>query len=213
MIKKIIFAIIGLGILAFLWWTISPLFINNEVQDELDPELAALLEESNEPLPTAPALNERASTDPVVSTPTESAATSEIVAAEPSEVPEEATVSVPAETSLPAPNAQPQTAVRGPFTITDTPGHPAEGSIRVIDSPEKGSLVRFEEYDGTNGPDLRIYLATDLEATEFVDLGAAKGNQGNINYDVPSDVDLDDYQYVLTWCRAFGVLFDYAEIN
>ena len=37
--------------------------------------------------------------------------------------------------------------------------------------------------------------------------------KGDIIYGLPMDVDLDDYKYVLTWCEAFGVLFDYAEIK
>jgi hypothetical protein len=145
-------------IAGILWWTISPLFINTAVDDALDPEIEALLEDN------------ATNTD--------------------------------AETTL----------VSGPFPIVDTPTHPATGVIRVIERPEQ-RLVRFENYDGTNGPDLRVYLATDLEATEFIDLGRAKGNQGNINYEIPSDVNIADYQYVMTWCRAFGVLFDYAEIQ
>ena len=209
MIKKIIFAVIVLGILSFGWWTLSPLFITTEVQDELDPELAALLEEANDPLPTTPPIADSATSEVLPEPATEVVA---LPVTREAETTSEPAVSLPAETSLPAPDATPRTIVRGPFAIEDTPGHPAEGSIRVIDSPEKGSLVRFEDYSGTNGPDLRIYLATDLEATEFVDLGKAKGNMGNINYDIPADVDIDDYQYVLTWCRAFGVLFDYALI-
>lgn len=100
----------------------------------------------------------------------------------------------------------------GPFPIIETSGHPASGSLRIIKTHE-GSIVRYENYEGTNGPDLKIYLANDLEATEYVSLGGAKGNIGNINYAVPSNIDIMDYRYVLTWCEAFGVLFDYAEIN
>jgi len=73
--------------------------------------------------------------------------------------------------------------------------------------------VRYENYKGTNGPDLYVYLAKDLDATEFISLGRAKGNQGNINYTVPDDIDITEYQYVMTWCKAFGVLFDYAPIQ
>ena len=98
------------------------------------------------------------------------------------------------------------------FPITNTPGHPATGKVRVIETP-KQQLIRFEDYDGTNGPDLFIYQAKDLEAEEFVSLGRAQGNQGNINYEVPAEVSLSEYTYVMTWCRTFGVLFDYAKIN
>ena len=130
--RKIIFSIISVGVLAFLWWTISPLFINNEVQDELDPAIAALLEEGNlTPPPPAP-------------TDIPGPFTSELV-----DDTAQVTESAPAnETSAPAPDAAPGPIVRGPFTIEDTPGHPASGQIRVIETPEQ-SLVRFEDYNGT----------------------------------------------------------------
>jgi hypothetical protein len=101
--------------------------------------------------------------------------------------------------------------VRGPFPIIDTPTHPASGSVRVVETPTD-TTIRFENYRGTNGPDLYVYLANDLEGNDVVSLGRARGNQGNINYTVPEGVNVSDYRYVLTWCQAFGVLFDYAEI-
>ena len=100
----------------------------------------------------------------------------------------------------------------GPYPIQGTSGHPASGEVEVIESPEE-KLVYFTNYDGTNGPDLYVYLSKDLEATDYIDLGEAKGNQGNLIYGVPLDVDFSECKYVLTWCKAFGVLFDYAEIK
>jgi len=113
-------------------------------------------------------------------------------------------------TALEQDSSSPSAAIA--FPITDTAGHPASGNIRVIETADN-TVVRYESYNGTNGPDLLVYLAKDLEATEFVSLGRSKGNRGNANYTVPSDVDVSEYKYVMTWCRAFGVLFDYAEIN
>lgn len=103
-------------------------------------------------------------------------------------------------------------AAIGPFPITGTTGHPASGEVEVIQSPEE-LLIRYKNYDGTNGPDLYVYLSKDLEAKDFIDLGPAKGNKGNIIYGAPLDADLSEYKYVLTWCKAFNVLFDYAMIN
>ena len=203
--RKLILVIVGIAILGFLWWTISPLFINNEVQDELDPEILAAIEAlENEPVVAA---------DTVEPEPAEEAVANDSSGTSPElPTPETQPESAPAETSGPAPGTTPGPVMRGPFTIEDTLGHPASGQVRVIETADS-TIVRFEDYNGTNGPDLRIYLATDLNATEFVDLGKPRGNMGNINYVIPDDVDLDDYMYVMTWCRAFGVLFDYAEIN
>ena len=205
----IIIALVAAG--AFGWWTISPLFIDKVVEDELDPELAALLEESDASAAPVPAeepvvesstvVDQASSAEEVSETLPPAAATNDAVTSE-----------LIAEPVTPTPAPEPTSSVSGPFSIVDTPGHPATGNVRVIQTPEQ-SIVRYENYDGTNGPDLKVWLTNDLEATDFVSLGRAKGNQGNINYTVPANVDVDDYRYVITWCEAFGVLFDYAEIN
>lgn len=100
----------------------------------------------------------------------------------------------------------------GTFPIIGTTGHPASGQLKVIQTSEE-RLIHYQNYDGTNGPDLYVYLAKDLEANDFISLGKQKGNKGNIIYEIPTDIDLTEYKYVLTWCKAFGVLFDYVEIN
>lgn len=96
--------------------------------------------------------------------------------------------------------------------IIDTPEHPASGTVRVIET-EEGTVIRYEDFETINGPSLRVYLANDLEATDYVDIGPVKGTKGNINYLVPEGVDISDYKYVMYWCVPFSVLFNYAEIN
>ncbi len=89
--------------------------------------------------------------------------------------------------------------------------HEVSGKALIIDS-DGTKVLRFEDFETINGPDLRIYLAADLEAKDIVDLGEIKGTKGNINYDIPEGTDLSKYKYVLIWCRAFSVLFSYAEL-
>lgn len=98
------------------------------------------------------------------------------------------------------------------YPIVDTAAHPATGTVRLIETSE-GQTVRYEDYKTINGPDLFVYLSKDLEATEFIDLGPIRGTEGNINYAVPEDIDLAAYRYVLTWCKQFGVLFNYADLQ
>lgn len=188
--KQVLIIVIAMAIGAVSFWAFSPYFIHKEVQDELDPALAARLEAQRK-------VDEARQN----SLPAE---TAEPVATKP--IVEETAVS---ETSV-AESYGIQS--RGPFPITGTPQHPATGAIEVIESPEE-KLVYYKDYDGTNGPDLKVYLSKDLEATEIFDLGDARGSRGNLIYGVPLGVDLSEYKYVLTWCEAFGVLFDYAEIN
>ena len=98
-----------------------------------------------------------------------------------------------------------------PITITDTPLHPASGQVRIVETGRK-KILRYEDYKTINGPDVRVYLATDINATEFVDLGPIKGTEGNINYDIPEGTDLEKYHWALTWCEDFNVLFNSADL-
>lgn len=96
--------------------------------------------------------------------------------------------------------------------VVGTPGHPASGTVRIIEA-DGTSYVRYENLKTINGPDLYVYLANDLEANDFVDLGRVKSTEGNANYAIPAEVDPSDYRYVLIWCKQFSVLFNAAEIN
>lgn len=96
--------------------------------------------------------------------------------------------------------------------VVDTPAHPASGFVRIIEADDK-TYVRYENYKTINGPDIYVYLAKDLDAKEYVDLGKVRATEGNINYEVPEGVNVSDYQYVLTWCKQFGVLFNYADLS
>jgi len=96
--------------------------------------------------------------------------------------------------------------------VVGTPAHPASGFVRVIEVEEK-TYVRYENYQTINGPDLYVYLAKDIEAKEFIDLGALKATEGNINYEIPAGVEVSEYPYVLTWCKQFGVLFNHVDLT
>lgn len=96
--------------------------------------------------------------------------------------------------------------------VMSTVGHPASGTARIVEADGK-TYVRYEDFKTLNGPDLFVYLAKDLDAKEFVNLGALRATEGNINYEVPEGVDVSEYRYVMVWCRAFSVLFNYADIS
>ncbi len=59
--------------------------------------------------------------------------------------------------------------------------HMASGQVKVLQIPDGTQILRFENLDVTNGPDLYVYLATDTTAKDFVSLGRLKGNMGNQN--------------------------------
>jgi hypothetical protein len=95
--------------------------------------------------------------------------------------------------------------------VIGSTGHPASGTAKIIKADNK-TFLRYENFKMINGPDLYVYLATDLEAQDFISLGRLKATEGNINYEIPADVDITKYQYALVWCKQFGVLFNSANI-
>ena len=91
--------------------------------------------------------------------------------------------------------------------------HGVEGQALLIEDVSGEHVVRFEDFQTDNGPQLYIYLSKDLGDDDFIDLGPIKATKGNINYQVPVGTDIEKYRYVLVWCRPFSVLFSYAELN
>ena len=117
-----------------------------------------------------------------------------------------------------APSATPEivTLARGTFGPRS---HPAEGTATVI-SDGTETYLRFEEFATDNGPDLYVYLSTaapdapaDRFDDDFVDLGRLKGNIGDQNYLIPAGTDLDTYATVVIWCEDFSVAFGSAGLS
>ena len=110
----------------------------------------------------------------------------------------------------------------------------AQGSFQGADSVHKGRgqatlfagsdgtrLLRFTDFEVTNGPDLEVWLvgkadiasAEDVLNSEYLPLGQLKGNIGDQNYGIPADADLSNYRSVVIWCEQFGVLFAAASLG
>ena len=96
--------------------------------------------------------------------------------------------------------------------IFKSSAHEVKGRAILIKDEEK-NILRFKDFETINGPDLHIYLASSLEANDYIDLGVIKGTKGNINYDIPAGIDTNKYNKVLIWCVPFKVLFSYAELS
>ena len=102
----------------------------------------------------------------------------------------------------------------GSFTGANDGIHNAQGTARVIPlQQDDAKVLRLENLKVTNGPDLYVYLSTDKSASDFVNLGKLKANNGNQNYDIPNGTDLTKYDTVLIWCKAFSVLFGSVELK
>ena len=90
--------------------------------------------------------------------------------------------------------------------------HNVSGVAKVL-KVNNDEIIRFENFKTVNGPDLYIYLSTDNSAKDFINLGAIKGTEGEINYSIPQGTDLNKYNHVLVWCKTFSVLFGSATLK
>lgn len=90
--------------------------------------------------------------------------------------------------------------------------HEVQGRASIIEHNGQRTL-RFEDFKTINGPNLHIYLSSELGNTDFIDLGPIRATEGNVNYIVSADIDISRYNKVMVWCVPFGVLFSYAELK
>jgi hypothetical protein len=89
------------------------------------------------------------------------------------------------------------------------------GRAIVSELSDGSRVLRLEDFETSNGPDVRVYLSAGEDGSygkDFVDLGGLKGNVGNQNYAIPSGTDLDRYDTAVIWCRRFTVAFGAAEL-
>ena len=98
--------------------------------------------------------------------------------------------------------------------------HETRGAA-TIHQTGAGRVLRLTEFETSNGPDVRVYLVAaedprddaSVKNAEFLDLGALKGNIGDQNYELPSDLDLAKFRSVTIWCRRFSVNFGTAALT
>ena len=99
--------------------------------------------------------------------------------------------------------------------------HRGSGQATVYSGPDGSFLLRLENLAVTNGPALHVYLSRhedpdnpgEVKDPGFVDLGDLKGNRGNQNYSIPTDVNISDYNSVVIYCQPFEVVFSVAPLQ
>lgn len=184
-------AIVGIALVAFVfvWFEPHKAFINERV-DEAIPAASAPAATSVAPPPTPVAVTE---TDP------------------------SAAILEPATTSVTAP-ATAYPIVISESTLVDV-AHGGAGTVLVLELEDGSRVLRFEDLDVLNGPDLVVILsdravsgADDYADGDYVILGTLKGNQGNQNYEIDAEIDLGDWSTAAIWCRRFNTTFNVASI-
>jgi Electron transfer DM13 len=99
--------------------------------------------------------------------------------------------------------------------------HPTEGTATIYQMGDGTRVLRFTSFSTSNGPDVHVYMVAADDAKDtatvqkagFVDLGVIKGNIGDQNYTLASDLDLAKYRAVSIWCKRFSVNFGAAALK
>ena len=208
----VVLAVVGLPL---VWWLASPLFIDEAVDEAFPFEVpsaaeidAMSMEEKDEML------------EDVVENAEEIAALPADAEQELEDQMEEVAAAMPdkeMEEPMPAAADEWLTVSMGDFRDADR-AHRGSGTATIFQQGAQ-RILRFENFEVTNGPALRVLLVENADATnsaemgEFIDLGALKGNVGDQNYEIPADVDLSQFGGIMIYCQPFSVVFSTAPLS
>lgn len=212
--KKLSIIIIVVITLGLGWWLGSPLFLEKEVNEDFpgnivsqnaDPDVEMTLNEFDKMM--------------VIPTESELEDMSEEEKMEMEKEMLEKAATMPIEVMEKMEESQePELISQGNFFDGDD-FHKGSGNAKLFKMPDGSHLVRLEDFEVTNGPDLYVYLTnasgakTSAEVKGGYNAGRLKGNKGNQNYVIPADIDVSDYNGISIYCRAFSVLFSSANLQ
>ena len=187
----------GVVVIAGAWYLGSPLFINNRVDETFPVAQTAM--------PKQEAVKQEAG----VISDEKAMPTSEAMSN---------TDSMAKTDAMTQPDA-PIALSQGSFTEVDNI-HKGAGHAAVYQLPDGKRVLRLENFNVTNGPDLFVYLAgsvmprssNDLHSAGAFEVARLKGNIGDQNYELPADLDLAKFKSVVIYCKQFSVVFSTADL-
>ncbi len=217
----VIGGVVGLIVFgAVAWYLASPLFLNDRV-DEAFP-----FEVPSEAEVTAMSMDERmeleAEFETAVPDEAELAELNDEEVAKVEEMVQEAAevVMMDHEMEEEMPEVADEWAVFGTGNFVGADDFHLGAGVATIYQLDDEQVLRFEDFDVTNGPDLHVILSKhpnpsnrDELGTDYLHLEALKGNQGNQNYEISAGTDLSEYQSVVIYCMPFHVVFATATLN
>lgn len=131
---------------------------------------------------------------------------------------------VPAPTAdQPAPNlSDAQAFRRGQFKDLDAL-RTAKGTVTLYREASGRLLMRFEDFQVSHGLDVQVLLSANETPRLGADLsvpgvsafivGPLKGNVGNQNYEIPSELKLERYRSVVLYSEALTLIYAVAPLT
>lgn len=200
--------VVAIPALWLAWWLGSPLFIDKTVIEAFPTVSTTAPSAPSAVTPTTPApAPDPAEGQTAVAPPDQPA---------PIPTTQPPTVEVPVTTEAPA---EPVALLSGMFKDADSRHH-GSGDATIYELADGTLVLRVENLDVTNGPDLHVFLAPVADADErddvmaegYLDLGELKGNKGDQNYIILGNFDPTREWTVVIYCVPFHVIFSTAPL-
>jgi hypothetical protein len=105
--------------------------------------------------------------------------------------------------------------------------HPTQGGVQIINQDGKRILQLDQQFTtSTAGPDLVVALhrsanvigetdppAYPLQEGDYVVLAPLQQYSGTQSYEIPANINLEDFQSAVIWCRQFNATFGAAALQ
>lgn len=97
--------------------------------------------------------------------------------------------------------------------------HPTQGRVSIVEEDGLQYLEISSDFITDKGPDLEVILHSSatvdarVQPGKYLNLGALKAFNDRQRYQLPQDLDLNEYQSVAIWCEHYNVTFSYAPLN
>lgn len=95
-------------------------------------------------------------------------------------------------------------------------GKQAAGAFQVIEEDGKKYLQFNEDFRVSSGPALEVILhqdsnvASSINEGDYISLAPLQSTSGSQRYEIPNNLDIEDYASVAVWCEEFNVTFGYG---
>ncbi len=103
--------------------------------------------------------------------------------------------------------------------VTVEQDHPTNGIAKIVKVNGKRYLEFDKAFTTARGPKVRVVLhrkntvPVNLKAENYVTIAQLKKFDGAQRYEIPANLDLNDFESVAIWCEKFNVTFGYANLQ
>lgn len=91
--------------------------------------------------------------------------------------------------------------------------HTTSGTAKIVSDASGKNFLVIENLKTDNGPDLRIWLSPNTNASPYQEVGLLKAVTGNFFYELTGTINHTVNNRVLIWCKDFSVLFGHAVLQ